>query len=121
MTIRSEARRDGFNYAPRRIAPRQALIISVLREGPATASEVADALGFADLNAVKPRLHELLKMGVVREAGARKSTRSPCKNTVYEYIEKAALRGANTEDGDAENNATDNLPQKGGGVNDGTP
>lgn len=31
---------------------------------------------------------------------------------------KAALRGANTEDGDAENNSMVNLPQKGGGVND---
>lgn len=118
MSITAETRREGYHYALAHMTPRQALIISVLREGPATASEVADALGFGDLNAVKPRLNELLKMGVVREAGTRKSTRSTCQNTIYEYIEKAVLRGANTEDGDAGNNSMDNLPQKGGGVND---
>lgn len=92
MGITQETRREGYNHALKTLSPRMALIISALRAGPMTAAEVADKLGFSDLNAVKPRLHEMLGMGVVRAVGKRKSTRSPIPNTVYEL----------TEDGGAE-------------------
>lgn len=42
--------------------------------GPATDRQVAQGLGFSDMNAVRPRITELLDRGEVRETG---STRCP--------------------------------------------
>lgn len=50
--ITQQTRKEGYNRALSTITPRQALIISALRTGPMTAAEVADKLGFGDLNAV---------------------------------------------------------------------
>src|SRR5699024_11933806 len=62
-------------------------------------AEVADKLGFRDLNAVRPRLHELEKLGVVRVIGKRANPRSGINNAIYELIEKAPASGTNTGEG----------------------
>lgn len=69
--------------------PRQALIISALRTGPMTAAEVADKLGFGDLNAVRPRLNELEKMDIVRVIDKRINPHSGINNAVYELKREA--------------------------------
>lgn len=53
----------------RRLSPRQRLIISVLQNSvvPLTEREIMYRLGFSDTNAVRPRVNELLKAGVLQE------------------------------------------------------
>ena len=117
MSITRETRAEGLCEARRRLTPRQALIISALREGPMTAAEVADKLGFSDLNAVKPRLHELLEAGIVQAVGKRRSTRSGVGNAVYKLIEKAAPGGNDTQDGSREKESMNNLTRQEAAVN----
>lgn len=88
MTVTDETRREGLNCARKRLTPRALLIIGALRSGPMTAAEIADKLGFSDLNAVKPRLHELKAMGIVRVVGKRPNKRSGINNAVYELVER---------------------------------
>lgn len=83
MGITQETRREGYNRALSAITPRQALIISALRTGPMTAAEVADKLGFGDLNAVRPRLNELEKMEIVHVIDKRTNPHSGINNAVY--------------------------------------
>ena len=83
MGITQETRREGYNRALSVITPRQALIISALRTGPMTAAEVADKLGFGDLNAVRPRLNELEKMDIVHVIDKRINPHSGINNAVY--------------------------------------
>lgn len=87
--IKRGARREGYNRALSTIRPRQALIISALRTGPMTAAEVADKLGFGDLNAVRPRLNELEKMEIVHVIDKRINPHSGVNNAVYELKREA--------------------------------
>jgi predicted ArsR family transcriptional regulator len=89
MGITQETRREGYNRALSAITPRQALIISALRTGPMTAAEVADKLGFGDLNAVRPRLNELEKMEIVHVIDKRINPHSGINNAVYELKREA--------------------------------
>lgn len=104
MNITAETRADGLAHARAHLTPRMLLIIGTLRDGPKTAAEVADKLGFRDMNAVRPRLHELEKMAVVRVIGKRSNPRSGISNAVYELIEKAAPGDGNTGGGSMGNN-----------------
>ncbi len=88
MTTTEETRLEGLTHARLRLTPRAMLILGALREGPMTAAEIADKLGFSDLNAVKPRLHELKAMGIVRVVGKRPNKRSGINNAVYELVER---------------------------------
>ena len=54
-----------------------------------TAAEVADKLGFGDLNAVRPRLNELEKMDIVRVIDKRINPHSGINNAVYELKREA--------------------------------
>ena len=113
MSVTAETRAEGLSHARARLTPRMTLIIGALRDGPKTAAEVADALGFRDLNAVRPRLHELEEMEVVRVIGKRTNPRSGVNNAIYELMEKAAPGGSNTGDGRMENNSIVTIPQEG--------
>lgn len=88
MTTTEETRLEGLTHARLRLTPRAMLILGALREGPMTAAEIADKLGFSDLNAVKPRLHELKAVGIVRVVGKRPNKRSGINNAVYELVER---------------------------------
>lgn len=50
------------SYLKTEPSKRQKLILSVL-DRPMSARQIADKLGFGDLNAVKPRLTELVRLG----------------------------------------------------------
>lgn len=102
MSVTRETRAEGLAHARAHLTPRMMLIIGALRDGPKTAAEVADKLGFRDLNAVRPRLHELEKLEVVRVIGKRANPRSGINNAIYELIEKAPASGANTGEGTGE-------------------
>ena len=54
--ITKETRREAYETRP---VTRQEAILLALGDKELTARQIADALGFTDLNAVKPRLTEL--------------------------------------------------------------
>ena len=84
MSITEETRREGLQAVSARISPRHALIIAALRSGPKTAPELAEWLGFSDLNSVKPRITELKKAGLVGVVGKRPNAHTGVSNAVYE-------------------------------------
>ena len=95
MSIPCETRRESY----RRLEPgtrRQQILWALERYGPLTARECAAALGYSDLNAVRPRLTELYKQGLVETTGKRidKLTALP----VTEYRIKEGKRNGETGD-----------------------
>lgn len=52
------------------VSGRRAAVLAWIQEhGPATDRQVMHGLGFTDMNAVRPRITELLDMGLLRECG----------------------------------------------------
>ena len=49
--------------------------LEILKSG--TARDIANKLGYTDLNAVRPRLTELKRKGIIHEIGKVKETRTP--------------------------------------------
>lgn len=66
MSITTETRREAFLMKP---TPRQTDILTILGDRAMTAREIAAAMCFSDLNAVKPRLTELKQNGAVEAVG----------------------------------------------------
>ena len=66
MSITKETRLE--SYLKTECSNREKLILSALTK-PMTARQVAQSLGFYDLNAVKPRLTELVAKGRIEVAG----------------------------------------------------
>lgn len=64
--VTRETRIESYITTPRQKRKRQ--IIDALTE-PMTARQIARKLGYADLNAVKPRLTELVNDGILEVAG----------------------------------------------------
>lgn len=81
MSITEETRREGHTSVNK--AARYALIIGVLRGHDMTAREIAEKLGFTDLNAVKPRLTELKRSGAIAVTGKRKDKVTGVHVAVY--------------------------------------
>ena len=42
--------------------------------GAATDRQVMEALGFTDMNSVRPRINDMMKMGLLIEVGSRNDT-----------------------------------------------
>lgn len=61
-SITEENRRDAYESRPSR---RQNIILFILGDNEMTARQIAKAIGFTDLNQVKPRLTELMQAGVI--------------------------------------------------------
>lgn len=61
-SITEENRRDAYESRPSR---RQNIILFILGDKEMTARQIAKAIGFTDLNQVKPRLTELMQAGVI--------------------------------------------------------
>ena len=62
---------------------RQQRILTVIGNRSMTAREVAYRLGFNDLNAVRPRITELVQEGRLIEAGYRYDTQTHRNVTIY--------------------------------------
>ena len=67
MSITEETRLESYIATP--TSERKQMILTVLGDRQMTARMIAYALGFRDLNAVKPRLTELKKEGRVKVVG----------------------------------------------------
>ena len=63
---------------------RQMVIMEVLGTRQMTAREIAEELGFTDLNAVKPRLTELMKRDAIRTCGKKKDHITSRTVAIYE-------------------------------------
>ncbi|HWS31019.1 MAG TPA: DNA gyrase [Clostridia bacterium] len=61
---------------------RQQMILGVLNR-PMTAREIAHQLGYYDLNAVKPRITELVQAGTLFEAGSKHDIYTDRNVTIY--------------------------------------
>lgn len=72
MTHRHSAESLHDEQAQGRISRRAEAVLKVLQGAtrPLTDREIADALGFSDLNAVRPRITELIALGFVAEMRA---------------------------------------------------
>lgn len=66
ITITEENRMESFLQRP---VKRQVQILEILGSRKMTARQIAKELGFVDLNAVKPRLTELMHSGKVEVCG----------------------------------------------------
>nr|DAT54200.1 MAG TPA: Z DNA-binding protein [Caudoviricetes sp.] len=53
-----------------------------------TAREVMQALGYTDMNSVRPRLSDLDREGKVIQAGKREDTLTGINTTVYKIVAK---------------------------------
>ena len=67
MSITEETRLESYIATP--TAQRKQMILTILGDKQMTARMIAYALGFRDLNAVKPRLTELKKEGRIVVVG----------------------------------------------------
>ena len=67
MSITEETRLESYINTP--TSERKRMILTILGDRQMTARMIAYALGFRDLNAVKPRLTELKKEGRVKVVG----------------------------------------------------
>ena len=70
---------------------RKEKILAVLEAGPEdgmTAREVMQALGYTDMNSVRPRLSDLDREGMVIQAGKREDTLTVINTTVYKIVAK---------------------------------
>ena len=87
MSITTECRREGNRKVDRQTRYKQ--ILSTLQDKEMTAREIAYALHFSDLNAVKPRLTELRDKGIVEAIDRRKDPITNVEVTVYRRAENA--------------------------------
>lgn len=81
--ITSECRAESLRKLDKRT--REVNILSALTE-PMTAREIADKLGFADLNSVKPRLTELRDAGLVEVVGKKTDPVTDRKVSIFRRI-----------------------------------
>lgn len=69
MSITKQTRLESLFKTDKR--KRQDQILDAWGPGPMTAREIGRKLGYSDLNAVKPRITELVKAGKLVEAGKK--------------------------------------------------
>ena len=65
---------------------RQDLILKVLGEREMTARQLAYEMGYSDLNAVKPRLTELIKQGKVKRVGKALDELTGRNTSIYKVV-----------------------------------
>lgn len=76
------------SYLLRPTSSRQQTILEVLGQREMTARQIAGALGFRDLNAVKPRLTELQKEGRVEVVRKTKDLTTNRSVAVWKAVRK---------------------------------
>ena len=87
MSLTKETRRSSFEAIQPQLGKRQSMILDYLLDGrESTAIEIARALGFAERNAVQPRLNELVKMGLVEAVGVKWDEHTQRSVAIYKAI-----------------------------------
>lgn len=82
MSITEETRLESYINTP--TSERKQMILTILGDRQMTARMIAYALGFRDLNAVKPRLTELKKEGRVKVVGKAYDATTDRKVAVFQ-------------------------------------
>ena len=85
MEITQETRLESYFLAPRQ--NRYRMILDVLEGQEMTANEIRKALGFSDLNAVRPRLTELKDKGVIEAIGKKFDRETGRRVAVFHMVE----------------------------------
>lgn len=85
--ITAETRRESNRKTDK--ITRQLMILNALGNEEMTAREIAYKLHFSDLNAVKPRLTELTKLGMIETAGKKYDSVTDRSVAVYRRTETA--------------------------------
>lgn len=83
--IAKENRVDSYIQRPLR---RYDLILKEMGDKEVTARSLAYAMGYQDLNAVRPRLTELERKGIIRICGKAYDTISKRNVSVYRRVEE---------------------------------
>ena len=86
MEITKETRLESYFKAP--MGQRQRMILEVLGDKEMTANEIRKALGFSDLNAVRPRLTELKDKGLIEAVGKKWDKDTERNVAVFKKVEQ---------------------------------
>lgn len=87
---------QAYHDAAPELSKRAADVLAVYRRAthPITDREVKDVLGFADMNAVRPRITELIESGLLRECGRIKDDATRKMVRVVEVAGSVAMSEA---------------------------
>lgn len=67
-----------------KLGERQSLIFAAIRQKEtASDHDIADYLGFSDMNQVRPRRKELLDLGLIEQAGSKLQEQTGMRNTTW--------------------------------------
>lgn len=85
--ITQETRRDSHAIIKESRNTRHQEILLAL-EGRMTAREIASRLGYRDMNAVRPRITELVELGHVRAVGKKMDTLTDRWVSMFERVQR---------------------------------
>lgn len=86
--LTTQTRNEAYSTRP---ANRCRMILTILGDESLTARDIAYGLGFRDLNAVKPRLTEMLQAGMIETVGKSKDFITGRSVAVYRRKDDVAL------------------------------
>lgn len=84
MGITEETRLEAYIQRP---TPRAREILQVLGDREMTSREIATAMGFTDMNAVKPRMTELKNLGKIKAISKRKDPVTNVRVAVWKKVQ----------------------------------
>lgn len=84
MEITKETRLEAYIQRP---TPRAKQIMEVLGDKEMTSREIAVAMGFSDMNAVRPRMCELQNIGKVKAVSKKKDPLTNVRVAVWKKVE----------------------------------
>ena len=86
MSVSEETRLESYLTMDKKARRKE--VLEILESGPATAREIAYALGFKERNASAPRLVELRKAGKVEVTGKKKCSVTGKTVSVYSKVKE---------------------------------
>lgn len=84
MGITKETRLEAYIQRP---TPRAKQIMEVIGDREMTSREIAEEMGFTDMNAVKPRMTELKNLGKVKAVAKKKDPITNVRVAVWKKVQ----------------------------------
>ena len=84
--ISEQCQMESYQYIKADRQKRISMILKALGKSEMTAREIAYKLGFSDLNAVKPRLTEMVQAGLAEVTGKKFDDMTQRKVSVYKAV-----------------------------------
>lgn len=84
MGITKETRLEAYIQRP---TPRAKQIMEVIGDREMTSREIAEEMGFTDMNAVKPRMAELKNLGKVKAVAKKKDPITNVRVAVWKKVQ----------------------------------